>query len=130
MDAQGYLDAITLKLATSAMVRQVHIVPERVSGAYGFLRARLALTNDDFLEVSEFFTVEQGQGHTVEYRHQWMDQTRQMMRKRWDNAKHYPGLPNFPHHIHGGDANRIEPGRPLGVVELIEVLEREMNTTL
>ena len=116
MDAQSYLDAIKLKMATSAMVRQVDIVQERVSGAYGFFRARLVLTNDDFLEVSEFFTVEQGQGHTVEYRHQWMDQTRQVIRKRWDNAKHYPGLPNFPHYIHVGDETRIEPGRPIGVV--------------
>jgi len=130
MDAQGSLDAITLKMAMSAIVRQVNIVQERVSGAYGFLRARLVLTNDDFLEVSEFFTVEQGQGQPGEYRHQWMNQTRQVMRKRWDNATHYPGLPNFPHHIHGGDETRIEPGRPIGVVELIEVLEREMETTL
>jgi hypothetical protein len=130
MDAQGSLDALKLKIATSAIVRQVDVVQERVSGDDGFFRARLALTNNDFLEVSEFFTVEQGQGHTVEYRHQWMDQTRQVMRQRWDNAKHSPGLPHFPHHIHGGEETRIEPGRSIGVVELIEVLEREMATTL
>ncbi len=71
MDAQRYLDTIKLKIATSAIVRQVDIVPERVSGDDGFFRARLALTNDDLLEVSAFVTVEQGQGQTVEYRHQW-----------------------------------------------------------
>lgn len=130
MDAHSHLDAIKLKMATSAIVRQVDIVQERVSRDYGFFRARLVLTNDDFLEVSEFFTVEQGQAHTIEYRHQWMDQTRQVMRKRWDNAQHYPGLPNFPHHIHVDEEKRVEPGQPLGIVELIEVLEREMETTL
>lgn len=30
---------------------------------------------------------------------------------RWDNAEHFPDLPNFPHHFHDEDGNR--QGSPL-----------------
>ena len=127
MDPRSYLEAIKLKIATSARVKQVDIVQERISGDQGYFRARLVLANDDFLEVSEFFESEQGKVQTVEYRHQWMDSSRQILRKRWDNARHYSGLPNFPHHVHIGSEDLVEPGRPIGIIELIEMLEREVG---
>ena len=127
MDTQSYLEAIKLKIATSASVKQVDIVQERVSGDQGYFRARLVLSNDDFLEVSEFFQGEQGEVQTVEYRHQWMDSSRQTLRKRWDNARHNPELPDFPHHVHIGDEDLVEPGHPIGIIELIEMLEGEVG---
>jgi len=55
-----------------------------------------------------------------------MDPTQQVLKKRWDNAKHFPDLPNFPHHIHIGSETQIVPGRILSIIELIDLLEKEL----
>ena len=125
MDPRTYLDTIRLKLATSPIIAEAEVVQERRLEDQGFFRARLQLANEDFVEVAEFFVVHQGRVQTVEYRYQWMDSTKQHLRKRWDNAAHYPGLPGFPHHVHIGAEDRIEPGESMRIVELIELLERE-----
>ncbi len=130
MKAQDYLDAIKLKLATSPIVREADVVQERSLEDRGFFRARLRLVNDDFVEVAEFFVIDQGQVETVEYRYQWMDSDQRRLRKRWDNAGHYPGLPNFPHHVHIEEENTVEPGQPMGIAAFIDALERALGGTV
>jgi len=128
MDAQDYLDAIKLTLAISAIVKKVNITQEWRTGNRGFFRARLWLQNGDFLEVAEFFTVNDDQVSVTEYRHQWMDSSRQYLRKRWDNAAHHPQLSNFPHHVHIGNENQIESGRSMSILSLINLLEHQIDT--
>ncbi len=127
MDALTYLDLIRLKLSTSDIVREVTVVRERATENYGFFRARIRLQNGDFLEVVEYFAIENDKPVTIEYRFQWMDPTMQYLRKRWDNAAHHSGLPNFPHHIHVTSESQIEPGSALGVIALIDLLEQELD---
>jgi len=55
-----------------------------------------------------------------------MDPTQQVSKKRWDNAKHFPDLPNFPHHIHIGSETQVVPGRILSIIELIDLLEKKL----
>ena len=126
MDGAAYLETIKLKLASSPVVSSVEIVQERSLPGQGFFRARLTLQNADFVEVTEYFVVERGRVRTVEYRYQWMDATQKMLRKRWDNAEHHRGTPSFPHHVHVGKEDRVEPGHSLGIIELIDVIEREV----
>ncbi len=127
MKAQAYLDAIKLKLTISPIIKEADVVQERSLGDRGFFRARLRLVNADFVEVAEFFVIDQGQVQTVEYRYQWMDPSKKHLRRRWDNAVHYPELPGFPHHVHIGDEKRVEPGSLMGIVDLIDVLEHAMG---
>jgi Family of unknown function (DUF6516) len=63
---------------------------------------------------------------TESYRHQSMDEKQQVLKKRWDNAEHFPNLPNFPHHVHVGDESNVEPGTSLSILELIEIVETEL----
>ena len=56
-----------------------------------------------------------------------VDASKQALRKRWDNAAHHPGLTNFPHHIHAQSEYQIEPGRPISIVQLIQMLEQELQ---
>ena len=130
MDSQAYLNTIKLKLATSPSVSEAEILQEWGMDDKGFLRARLRLTNGDFVEVAEFFMIDQEKTRTVEYRYQWMDSMKHGLRKRWDNAPHHPELPNFPHHVHVKDEKRIEPGVLMNIVELIDLLEQELGGTL
>lgn len=127
MDAREYLDAIRLALATSDLIREVQIVRERSLESTGFFRARLQLQNGDFLEVSKYFSIDEEGAQTIQYRYQWMDSSRQNLRKRWDNAMHHPELANYPHHVHIGAGDQVEPGQPISIIALIEMLESEIG---
>ncbi len=127
MDAQAYLDLIRFRLATSTVIVDINVVKNRASENQGQFRARLRLHNGDFLEISEYFRIKEDEVQTVEYRFQWMDPAKETLRKRWDNAPHYPKLPGFPHHIHVGNSGEVIAGVPLSISLFIELLEHELE---
>ncbi len=130
MNGQLYLDSIKMTLATSSIVKCIDIVQERIFDMSGFIRIRVRLINDDFMELMEFFRIQNDQAETVEYRYQWMDSEKSMLRKRWDNAAHYPELPNFPHHFHVGDDGQVQGGQAMGIVSLIDLIEQNNEINL
>jgi hypothetical protein len=126
MKPEDYLTEIKSRLVTSPIISSVEdVMEEWALTDQGYFRARLGLNNGDFLEVAEYFVVENEQCVTRRYRYQWMDQHRVVLRKRWDNVEHFPGLPNFPHHVHTDDQSAI-PGYQLSILDLIGVLEKEL----
>lgn len=125
--ARDYIREVKVRLATSPVVVTVEIVSEWTTENNGYFRARMWLTNGDFLEISEYFVVQVRESLTLEYRYQWMDEGQQNLIKRWDNAEHYPGLPNFPHHVHVGDKGRVISGQSLSIMDLMEIIEREIG---
>jgi len=126
MDPHTYLAEVKARLATSPVVASISIVEEWALPDRGYFRARLVLSNGDFLEVAEYFVVQEGDCVPRRYRYQWMDATQQMLRRRWDNVEHFPDLPNFPHHVHVGEEESVEPSEPLSILELVALLEREL----
>ncbi|WP_374796107.1 toxin-antitoxin system TumE family protein [Aerosakkonema funiforme] len=86
METQQYLNEIKAKLAASLAVASVTIVKERALLSQGYFRARLTLSNGDFLEVVEFFVLRDRTCVTESYRYQWMDNSQKVLRKRWDNV--------------------------------------------
>lgn len=127
MNPQEYLAEIKAKMVASVAVAAITVVEERTLPDRGYFRARLMLSNGDFLEVAEYFVVDEERCVTSRYRYQWMDGLRHVLRKRWDNVEHSPGLPNFPHHVHMGEESQIESSQSLSLVELIDVVERELS---
>lgn len=127
IEVQRVLSQIKVKLATSSLVATVEVVTERTIEDRGYFRVRMKLSNGDFLELSEYFLVQAGQPSTVEYRYQWMDSAQQKLIKRWDNAEHYPDLPNSPHHIHVGDDKQVVSGRTLSIIEVLNIIEGEIG---
>ena len=74
MEPREYLAEIIAKLVASAIVAEIAIVEEYALSDRGYFRARLTLSNRDFLEVAEYFAVESGHWVTRRYRYQWMDE--------------------------------------------------------
>ncbi|MDQ2097293.1 MAG: DUF6516 family protein [Tychonema bourrellyi B0820] len=126
MISAQYITAIKAKFLSSLAVSYVAIVKERSLLESGYFRARLTLKNGDFLEVVEFFTVFDNRCITESYRYQWMDETQQTLRKRWDNVEHFPNLPNFPHHVHIGEESNVEPSSSMNILELIDLIEKHL----
>jgi hypothetical protein len=127
MTPSTYLLEIKAKLASSPAVVTVTVTEEYTLVDQGYFRARLTLSNSDFLEIAEYFAIENDQSKTKRYRYQWMDETQQILKKRWDNVEHFPDLSNFPHHIHVGAENQVEPGHSLNILHLIELIEQELS---
>lgn len=127
MRIEDYLTAIKVKLLTSPAIQSFVIVKERIILNQGYFRARLTLTNGDFCEVVEFFTVQNQTWVTETYRYQWMDATKQQLRKRWNNVEHFPDLPNFPHHVHILEETNVYPSQSRNIIEIIDYLEQALN---
>jgi hypothetical protein len=127
MDLSQYMADVKRALASSSIIASVNIVDERVVLNRGYFRARLILTNTDFLEIAESFTIQNNQPITLDYRYQWMDTSKTVLRKRWDSVKHFPSLSNFPHHVHIGSESRVEPGQSRNIVEFIAFMESELG---
>ncbi|MCG8367682.1 MAG: DUF6516 family protein [Pseudanabaenales cyanobacterium] len=127
MSLYQYIATVKTKLNSSRIVELVEIVDERVLLIRGYFRARLVLTNGDFLEIAESFTIQDDQHITLDYRYQWMNTSKQALKKRWDSVKHFPSLPNFPHHVHIGSESNVEPGQSRSIIELIDFMEAELS---
>lgn len=123
MSLEQYIAEIKDKLTDSTIISNIEIVDERILLNRGYFRARLTLINDDFLEIAESFTIEETQLLTLDYRYQWMDASKQVLKKRWDSVNHFPDLPNFPHHIHIGSETNVQPGQSRNILEFIDFME-------
>lgn len=127
MEASQYLESIKSSLLSSNAIAAFMIIEELDLGDRGYFRARVMLSNDDFLEVAEYFKIRENVVTTTRYRYQWMDSDRANLRKRWDNVPHFPNLPNFPHHIHVESEENVISGNSLSILELLDILEQEIE---
>ena len=128
MELQQYINEVKAKLNDSSVISSVEVVDERILFNRGYFRARLTLRNGDFLEIAESFTIQDKSCVTLDYRYQWMDETKQKLRKRWDSVRHFPDLPNFPHHVHIAEESNVQPSQSRNILELIELIEQELSS--
>ena len=122
-DISSYVANIELALVSSAIIAEYHIVRSWANTDDGYIRLRATLTNQDFLEAAEYFTLQEDRIVTVDYHFQWMDGERKTLRRRWDSTPHFPKLENFPHHIHTGAHETVIPGSSISLIDLLQILE-------
>ncbi|MBE2232630.1 MAG: hypothetical protein IAE85_03975 [Anaerolinea sp.] len=127
VDPSTYLAEVELALIVSQIVARYEVVRSWYNTDDGYIRVRIALTNGDFLESTEYFVVDQGHVQIMDYRHQWMDGTRTSLRRRWDCTPHHPEVDGFPHHVHVGSEGNVVTGRVLGVIDLLHLIEKDMS---
>jgi len=127
MISQDYLTEIKAKLIVSPIINTITLVKERALSDQGYIRARLTLSNGDFLEVVEFFKVKGDKCTTETYRYQWMDASQTQLRKRWDNVEHFPNLPNFPHHVHVDEESNVSSSVSLNILGIIDLISTEIQ---
>ena len=128
MDPETYLIEIKVKLSVSSFIRSIEIIDERtVLSDRGYFRAQLTLVNGDFLEVSEYFVLEEGRYVPKRYRYQWIDGAKRHLKKRWDNAEHFPSLSGLPDHVHIGGEENVVPSNPIRIIDIIDIIEHELS---
>jgi hypothetical protein len=57
----------------------------------------------------------------VTYSYHWADSAGNLLR-RWDNAPHFPNLPNFPYHIHDGKTGDVKVGNSVNLFSVLDVI--------
>jgi hypothetical protein len=127
MTTDEYLAFIHLALVESPIVANYSVVRQRVTSQSGHIQIRVELINGDFLEAAEFFRSLPEGVETVDYRHQWMDGTRTVLRKRWDSTPHYPDLDNAPHHYHDGNEDAVFSGKVMSIQEVLVIIEELLS---
>jgi hypothetical protein len=127
MTPDEYLAAIHLALVECPIVVRYRIVRQRVTSQRGHLRVRIDLSNGDFVEAAEFFGLTPDGVQVLDYRHQWMNGERTVLRKRWDSTPHYPDLEHAPHHVHDGKEDRVLPGESMSIQAVLVQIVQEIS---
>jgi len=126
MLVQTRLDAEYASLLGHPFVQSTELVRYTVNRLDGYLRVRCVLSNGDFLEVALYVALQNGNAVIDSYRYQWMDSTRTNLRRRWDDAPHFPQLAGFPHHCHVEQEDKVEPAIPMDIKTLLDVIAQSM----
>jgi hypothetical protein len=83
-----------------------------------YLNIELHLEDSSKLFIKEFKEIGRRK-----YAFHWQNDSGELI-VRWDNAPHFPKLPNFPHHKHLSDGS-VEPSYDIPVEDVIRYI-REM----
>lgn len=126
-DPVTYLVEIEMALVSSPIVVEYRLIRSWANTDDGYVRVRATLSNGDFLEAAEYFIVQEEQIAIVDYRHQWMDATRTVLRRRWDNTPDHPELDSFPHHCHMDDESHVVPSEPVGLIQVLALIGAELG---
>lgn len=127
MTVEEYLADIHISLVENPVVAHYVVVHQRASSQSGYLRVRIRLCNGDFLESAEFFRLKPDGIEVVDYRHQWMDENRTVLKKRWDSAPHHPELENAPYHCHHGEEDIVMPDQLVGIQGVLQAIAYELG---
>ncbi len=95
----SYFYEIELRLIESPVVASYEQVRREVTLTRGKLRVRATLVDGSLLELFEYVAEEKERIVLRKYSFHWQDARGELI-CRWDNVKHYPELPNAPHHLH------------------------------
>jgi hypothetical protein len=120
LSVQALIEHEYAVLLSHPAVQSIELVRYTFNRLDGYLRARCTLSNGDFLEVALHVTAGEGASFIIDdYRYQWMDASRVVLHRRWDNTPHFRTLPGAPFHCHIGE-QAIEPTPPMDVTHLLE----------
>lgn len=122
MSVEAHIQAIRTRLLADTTITSYEIIREQSTVPIGQMRARLTFIDGSWLEFSEVFLKEEGSDvNTVAYSYHWMESDNQL-KMRWDNAKHYPDLPGFPHHLHAGDEKNVLSSEPMSLFKVLDYI--------
>lgn len=129
-----YLKRVEAVLASYKWVKTVQVlrcdIIETEQEQILTYRFRVALEGNALLELMERVVraKDKRDSRTMTDRFHWQDRNGALIR-RWDSAPHFPDLVGFPHHIHAGPDDWVEPGKPINCLEVLAEIDRTLSDT-
>ncbi len=81
------------------------------------------LTDDSRLEIRDYLFVDGRR----KYAYQWLEPDNQL-RRRWDNAPHWPGIATHPHHVHLPNQTKPEPSLITNIEDLLILIQNWLSS--
>lgn len=122
---EQHFDTVEIRLLQSPVVITYQITRREVASADGKLRIKLELNDGGAVELFEYVSEAEGDLHLLKYSFHWQD-AQGNLRKRWDNAPHYPNLPNAPHHVHLSDNTVQGVTKIPDILSILEQIEKSL----
>ncbi|HDN80104.1 MAG TPA: hypothetical protein ENG33_06550 [Chloroflexi bacterium] len=119
MKLQRYFQRLENTIHSRGDIEIEQISMELLSAFIGHIWGRLRFYDGSLLEFEERVRLIDGIEKTL-YRYHYQRADGALV-FRYDNAPHYPGLPNFPHHKHIGE--QVEPARPPDLSEVLREID-------
>ncbi len=130
MSIAAYLEKVKERLLTDPLILEFQVVKERQTVVDAHLRIRALLQDQSMLEFSEYVQrTPTDEINVVTYSYHWAD-TQGNLIHRWDNTPHFPLLPGFPHHIHNGAMNTVNPGEPIDIFGVLDRISRMIDESV
>jgi len=120
-----FLEQVKLQIGQSRYVLSSTLVREKMEEDAAFYRFRLLLIDGSRLDASERAEEINGRLLVTKYSFHWQDTDGQLI-ARWDNAAHHLALPTFPHHIHDGAEENIQPHPPVSLADVLAEIARRL----
>lgn len=121
-----HFDHYEVKLIESPAIVSYQILSREIAAFDGKLRIKAALIDEGSLELFEYVTESHRHIRLLKYSFHWQD-ARGGLRRRWDNAPHYPKLPNAPHHVHSKNGSVQEARQVPDVFFVISEIEKALE---
>lgn len=128
-NAADYLVHIKALIVVSPQIVHWTIVREESVDDIGLLRYKVVLQDGAFAEMFARFRIVAGQANVSKYSFHWQRSDGQLL-KRWDNAPHHPEIETFPHHLHDGSENNVQPSSPITAEQFLEAITAELGKEL
>ena len=90
---------------------------EREGDAY-LLQIRAVLQDGSLLEIRDYLFAD----HSRKYAYQWMEENG-ALRRRWDDAPHWPDVDTHPHHVHLPDEEQPATSMVTNLEDLLRFLQ-------
>ena len=104
---EAYFRQIEALITSSGIITSSTITYDKRSSYVGFIRGSTYFLDGSELHFREFVNIQRHvERYMYVYHYQRADGT---LIFRYDNTRHFPDLPNFPHHKHEEDETSVVP---------------------
>ncbi|MDI6792635.1 MAG: DUF6516 family protein [bacterium] len=121
-----YFDTAEARLIQSPVIVSYQILRREIGVADGKLRIKMVLSDGGNAELFEYVAESGSCIRLLKYSFHWQD-AHGKLKRQWDNAPHYPNLPNAPHHVHSEDDSIQEVMRVPDVFFVIGEIEKALK---
>jgi len=102
----------------AALFKSWHVVRYEQEGEAYLLQLSALLQDDSRLELRDYLFADGSR----KYAYQWLE-TDGTLRRRWDNAPHWPSVATTPHHVHLPSQEMPEPSTVTNLEDLLHFIE-------
>ena len=102
----------------ASLFKSWHVICYEQEGEAYLLQLSALLQNDSRLELRDYLFADGSR----KYAYQWMEADG-TLRRRWDNAPHWPSVATAPHHVHLPGQETPEPSIVTNLEDLLRFIQ-------